>query len=161
MESSPLPSESEEVWRYTPIDDLELGEFVPVTSTPGELPEAGRIVTEMVEESLGRLSGQVVVHNGFPLSFGPQGDSGGAAIGGVAIGGADDVPGGQSMLGSVQRGGDALVRLNDAFLPDPILIDVPAGVVVPDPILIVHWCDSGETAVHRLGRLPAYLRPSR
>ena len=76
VESSPLPSESEEVWRYTPIDDLELGEFVPVTSTPGELPEAGRIVTEMVEESLGRLSGQVVVHNGFPLSFGPQGDSG-------------------------------------------------------------------------------------
>jgi Fe-S cluster assembly protein SufD len=141
VESSLLPSESEEVWRYTPIDDLELGEFVPVTSTPGELPEAGLIVTEMVEESLGRLSGQVVAHNGFPLSFGPQGDSGG-----VAIGGADDVPGGESMLGSVQRGGDALVRLNDAFLPDAVLIDVPAGVVVPDPILIVHWCDGAESA---------------
>ena len=39
VESSVLPSESEEVWRYTPIDDLDLGDFVPVTSSPGELPE--------------------------------------------------------------------------------------------------------------------------
>ena len=68
-----MPSESEEVWRYTPIDDLDLGEFAPVTSSPGELPEAGRIVTEVVGDDLGQLSGLVVVHNGFPLSFGPQG----------------------------------------------------------------------------------------
>ena len=133
-----MPSESEEVWRYTPIDDLNLDDFVPVTTAPGELPEAGRIVAEMVAESLGQLSGQVVVHNGFPLSFGPQGG------GGAVIGGAGDVPGAQAMVGSVQEGGDALVRLNDAFAPDAILIDVPAGVVVPDPILVVHWCDAGE-----------------
>ena len=29
------------------------------------------------------------------------------------------------MLGSVQQGGDALVRLNDAFAPDPVFVDVP------------------------------------
>jgi Fe-S cluster assembly protein SufD len=93
-----------------------------------------------VAESLGRLAGQVVVHNGFPLSFGPR-DGDGALIGGAA-----DAADGQSMVGSVQGGGDALVRLNDAFAPDTVLIDVPAGVVVPDPFLIVHWCDSDETA---------------
>jgi Fe-S cluster assembly protein SufD len=140
VESSAMPAESEEVWRYTPIDDLDLDEFLPVTVTPGELSEAGRIVTEMVEESLGRLSGRVVVHNGFPLSFSPQSPSG------VAIGGGGDVPGGQAMVGSVQVGGDALVRLNDAFLPDAVLIDVPAGVVVPHPILILHWCESDDAA---------------
>jgi Fe-S cluster assembly protein SufD len=134
-----MPSESEEVWRYSPIDDLDLGEFAPVTQPPGELPEAGRIVTEVVGDDLGQLSGLVVVHNGFPLSFGPQGGAGG-----VTIGGTGDVPGAQSMLGSVQVGGDALVRLNDAFVPDAVLVDVPAGVVVPEPILIVHWCDPGE-----------------
>jgi hypothetical protein len=142
VESSVLPSESEEVWRYTPIDDLDLGQFVPLTSRPGELSEAARLVTELVRESLGRLSGQVVVHNGFPVSFDPQGGSGG----GATIGGAGDVPGAQSMLGSVQVGGDALVRLNDAFVPDAVLVDVPAGVEVPDPILIVHWCDGGQAA---------------
>jgi len=50
------------------------------------------------------------------------------------------------MVGSVQVGGDALVLLNDAFVPEPILVDVPAGVVVPEPILVVHWCDGDETA---------------
>jgi Fe-S cluster assembly protein SufD len=137
VESSALPSESEEVWRYTPIDDLDLGEFVPVTTSPGELPETAGIVMEMISDSLGRLSAQVVVHNGFPLAF----DSPGG--GGAAVGGAGDVPGAESMLGSVQVGGDALVRLNDAFAPDAVLVDVPAGVEMPDPILIVHWCDAG------------------
>ena len=33
------------------------------------------------------------------------------------------------MVGRVQEGGDALVRLNDAFFPDAVLLDVPAGVV--------------------------------
>jgi Fe-S cluster assembly protein SufD len=146
VESSVLPSESEEVWRYTPIDDLDLGDFVPVTSSPGELPETARIVTEMMRESLGRLSGQVLVHNGFPLAFDSQGGGGGGGGAGAAVGGAAEVPGAQSMVGSVQVGGDALVRLNDAFAPDAVLIDVPAGTEVPDPILIVHWCDGGPAA---------------
>jgi Fe-S cluster assembly protein SufD len=141
VESTVLPSESEEVWRYTPIDDLDLGDFVPVTSSPGELPETARIVIEVMRESLGPLSGQVLVHNGFPLSFEPQGGGGGAAVGGAA-----DVTGARSMVGSVQVGGDALVRLNDAFAPDAVLVDVPAGTEVPDPILIVHWCDAGPAA---------------
>jgi Fe-S cluster assembly protein SufD len=141
VESSVLPSESEEVWRYTPIDDLDLADFVPVTSSPRELPEAARIVIEMLRDSLGPLSGQVLVHNGFPLSFDTQGGGCGAAVGGAA-----EVPGAQSMVGSVQVGGDALVRLNDAFAPDAVLIDVPAGTEVPDPILIVHWCDGGPAA---------------
>jgi Fe-S cluster assembly protein SufD len=48
------------------------------------------------------------------------------------------------MLGSVQEGGDALVRLNDAFTPDPVFVDVPAGVRVEAPVLIVHWCDASS-----------------
>ena len=48
------------------------------------------------------------------------------------------------MLGSVQQGGDALVRLNDAFAPDPVFVDVPAGMQVGAPVLIVHWCDGAS-----------------
>ena len=54
------------------------------------------------------------------------------------------------MLGSVQHGGDALVRLNDAFAPDPVFLDVPAGVTVDGPVLLVHWCDPGAAAFPRL-----------
>jgi Fe-S cluster assembly protein SufD len=105
------------------------------------LPEAGRIVAEMIAETLGQLCTQVIVHNGFPLSF-----TGQAAAGVAVVGASDTVPSAADMVGSAQVGGDSLVRLNDAFMPDAVLIDVPAGAVVPDPILIVHWCQDAEGA---------------
>jgi len=135
-----MPSESEEVWRYTPIDELNLDEFAPVTASPGPFPDEGRIFSELVVAALGPLSGEVAVHNGHPLSF-----FAGEGEGTFSLGGVNDVPDAASMVGGVQVGGDSTVRLNDAFGPDPVLVDVPDGVVVPAPILIVHWCDGGES----------------
>ena len=136
-----MPSESEEVWRYSPIDELDLSEFAPVTKPPGSLPEDGETFNQKVTSTIGTLSGLAVVHNGHPLSFSTYG-----AAGGFSFGGSDDMAGGSEMVGSVQLGGDALVLLNDAFLADAVLIDVPAGLVVPDPILVVHWCAPEEKA---------------
>jgi Fe-S cluster assembly protein SufD len=130
-----MPSESEEVWRYTPIDELDLEEFAPVTSPPGPLPDEGEIFRELVLSTVGRVSGEAVVHNGYPLSFRTN-----DAESGLFFGGCNDSAGGSEMVGGVQVGGDTLVLLNDAFLPDAVLIDVAAGVVIPDPILVVHWC---------------------
>jgi Fe-S cluster assembly protein SufD len=130
-----MPAESEEVWRYTPIDELNLDVFEPVTTVPGVLPEEGKVFGELVASTLGSLSGQVLVYNGYPLMFSQAG-----AESTFSFGGANDTAGGPTMVGGVQSGGDALVRLNDAFLPDAVLIDVPAGVVVPHPILVVQWC---------------------
>jgi Fe-S cluster assembly protein SufD len=135
-----MPSESEEVWRYTPIDELKLNEFAPVTQPPGPLPEEGEIFRDMAASTIGSVSGLAVVHNGHPLSFATFGAERGFSFGG------SEVVDGTSMVGTVQVGGDALVRLNDAFLADAVLIDVPDGVVVPDPILIVHWCAAEATA---------------
>jgi Fe-S cluster assembly protein SufD len=132
-----MPSESEEVWRYSPIKELDLEAFGPVAGG-----EAGRAEAEAylgaLTPLLGELSGHVVVHNGSPGEFcGAVGA--GSAFG---FGGAADVAGAQAMVGSIQVGGDSLVRLNDAFAPDAIVVDVPAGVVVPHPIVVLHWCDS-------------------
>jgi Fe-S cluster assembly protein SufD len=128
------------VWRYTPIDDLNLDEFEPVTAAPGALPEVGEAFRGSVLAMLGPLSGQAVVYNGHPLSFSTSGSTRP-----FSFGGAGDVPGGPAMVGSVQVGGDALVLLNDAFSPDAVLIDVPDGVEVPEPVLVVHWCDASAT----------------
>ena len=65
------------------------------------------------------------MHNGRAGTFTVAAATNGA---GFAFGRADDVPGSRHLLGSVQSGGDALVRLNDAFAPDPVFVDVPAGV---------------------------------
>jgi Fe-S cluster assembly protein SufD len=137
--SCPLPSESEEVWRYTPINALALDDFGPPTSD-GPAP-AGDQLLAAVTAALGPLAGSVLVHNGRAGIFTTPGPAAAAAF---AFGRADDVAGSSAMLGAVQEGGDALVRLNDAFAPDPVFVDVPAGVDVGAPVLIVHWCDGAS-----------------
>ncbi len=139
--SSPLPSESEEVWRYTPVDDLALEEFAPPVAD-GPAP-AGDQLLAALGSALGAVAGSVLVHNGRASACTTSGTPG------FAFGGADAVPGARDMLGAVQEGGDALVRLNDAFAPDPLFIDVPAGMSVDAPVLIVHWCDPGSSSFPR------------
>ena len=41
---------------------------------------------------------------------------------------------------------DAFTVLHDAFLAGGALIQVPAGVVVEDPILVLHWCEGDGRA---------------
>jgi Fe-S cluster assembly protein SufD len=131
------------VWRYTPIDDLALGELAPAEAG-GPDPAADELLAT-VTSALGPLSGSVLVLSGRPVAFVP-----GAADGaGFAFGRAADVPGAPDMLGSVQSGGDALVRLNDAFAPDPVFVDVADGVTVERPLLVVHWCAAGAASFPR------------
>jgi Fe-S cluster assembly protein SufD len=141
--STPLPSESEEVWRYSPIDRLALDEFAP--GLPDGPAPAGEELRGAVEAALGSVAAGVLVHNGRAGTF-----VAGPASAALSFGRAEDVPGSPDMLGSVLRGGDALVRLNDAFAPDPVFVDVPAGVTVDGPVLLVHWCDPATAAFPRL-----------
>ena len=144
--STPLPSESEEVWRYTPIDQLDLAGFASPTppgtpnGTNGDAAHADALLTDLTI-SLGSLAGHVLVHNGVPGTF-VLGTETSAPPALVSFGDASDVPHAEEMLGSVQDGGDALVRLNDAFVPDVVFVDVPVGVSVEAPLLVVHWCDA-------------------
>ncbi len=143
--STTLPSESEEVWRYSPIDHLALDELAPAPAG-GPDPDAVQL-RAAVEAALGTTAGSVLVHNGRAGTF-VTADGPGTA--GLAFGRADDVPGSRQMLGSAQHGGDALVRLNDAFAPDPVFVDVPAGVTVAGPLVVVHWCDPAGATFPRL-----------
>jgi Fe-S cluster assembly protein SufD len=133
LASCALPSESEEVWRYTPINSLKLEDFAPPTHD-GPAPAGDQLLSALTA-ALGPMAGSVLVHNGRASVFTASGAD-------FAFGRAEDVPGSAESLGSVQQGGDALVRLNDAFAPDPVFVDVPEGVHVEAPVLIVHWCDS-------------------
>jgi Fe-S cluster assembly protein SufD len=79
---------------------------------------------------------------------------------GVRVGGIED--GDEDLLGQVLSGGDAFVRMNDAFHPGAVAVDVAAGIVLDAPVVIVHWCtasgaDAGADAsfprsVVRVGR---------
>jgi Fe-S cluster assembly protein SufD len=130
--SCELPSESEEVWRYTPINQLALDDFA-APSQDGPAPAGDQLLAALTT-ALGSVAGSVLVHNGCASAFT-------TTAAGLSFGRAEDVAGSSDMLGSVQQGGDALVRLNDAFAASPVFVDVPAGVRVEAPVLIVHWCD--------------------
>jgi Fe-S cluster assembly protein SufD len=134
-----LPTESEEVWRYSPINELKLDAYSP--AQPGSDPVDGQALLDSVAAEFGPFSGRVLVVNGFPgapATTGPPGT--------FRFGLSEEWPEAKSMVGSVQEGGDALVRLNDAFLPDAVLLDVPDGNEIADPFLIVHWCDQEGAA---------------
>lgn len=136
--SCPMPSESEEVWRYSPINALALDDFAPPTND-GPAPAGDQLLAALTT-ALGPIAGSVLVHNGRAGAFTTPGPT----AEGFTFGRADDVAGSSAMLGAVLDGGDALVRLNDAFAPDPVFVDVPDGVDVGAPVLIVHWCDGAS-----------------
>ncbi|HVT41589.1 MAG TPA: SufD family Fe-S cluster assembly protein [Acidimicrobiales bacterium] len=133
------------MWRYTPIDRLALEDFAPDPAgdaPPTAVPAASDLL-EALTADIGRTAGTVLVHNGHVVQRG--GPAAGTAGTTFDFGTAADVPAAREMLGSVQEGGDALVRLNDAFTPEPVFVDVPAGVAVDGPLLVVHWCDGSAT----------------
>jgi Fe-S cluster assembly protein SufD len=134
-----LPTEEEEVWRYSPIGQLSLDRYEPVAAN-GATPDGSDLAASLAR-TLGPTAAVVLVHNGWPVSTTLT------SIVGLAVGGTADVAAARDVVGSVQRGGDALVRLNDAFTPDAVVVDVLPHAIVEEPVLVVHWCDGESTAV--------------
>jgi Fe-S cluster assembly protein SufD len=71
-----------------------------------------------------------------------HGDLGRARVGHAsALDGADD------LLGELPESADALVWLHHALAADPVLVEVPAGVTVAEPIVVRHAGPADGTAV--------------
>lgn len=137
FESMPLPSEKEEVWRYTPIDELDLGAYRPEPRAQAA-PDAGvGAYVDALRADVGALSALVVTSGGRVSVLEAPALPAGAMVGGLEM--ASEVA--QEALGRVLTGGDALVRLNDAFAPDVVVVDVPAGTALDAPVVVVHWCE--------------------
>jgi len=141
-----MPSEKEEVWRYSPIDSLDLDAFGPVpVSDPESWAElaADRRMAALADGVVADVpdrSALVVVRDGRVVSAARSGLPDQVVVEGVVglrQGGGSEGP---VQPGVVLTDGDALVRLSDAYLPDALLVDVPPGVVIEQPIVVVHWC---------------------
>ncbi len=133
----PMPSEKEEVWRYTPIDELRLDDYAP--SDGESLGTLGSAFLDGVVADLPQRVALVTVVDGRPVAVErpelPES---------VRVGGLDVLGDEEDVVGRVLRGGDALVRLSDAFHPDVVVVDVPQRVVLDAPIVVVHWCSTAD-----------------
>jgi Fe-S cluster assembly protein SufD len=132
-----LPTEAEEMWRYSRISELDLDAYAPaVDATDGEVSPA------LPAGTLER-SALVVVHNGrlVRAEVDPSLEARGLIVAGLA-----DLPSGDGLLGRVATTADAFTELNTAFSPGATVIAVPPGLAVELPIVVVHHLDGSGTA---------------
>ena len=136
-----LPTDAEEVWRYSRIGDLDLDAYAPPPPGPVREPGAGPVAAELeaLVELAGPHSGLVVVSNGriTSVELDPA-----LAARGVELGPLAAAADGDDLLGSVAGPVDPFVDLSTAFVDEGILVRVPRRVVVPHPVLVLHWVDA-------------------
>jgi len=135
-----LPLTDEEVWRYSRVDELDLDEFAPIVADATSQPTEPPAEVAALLESLGRIAGSVVTRNGTVVSVALDAD---VAASGVRLGRASELDGSDDLIDAVAgEPTDAFSILNRAFAPDAVVVHVPRGQVVPDPIVVVHWLDA-------------------
>ena len=138
-----LPDPSEEIWRYSRISELDLDAYRPATEA-GAGPEAGAGLGALAvgAEGTGERAALVVVHNGRParIEVDPA-----LAARGLVVADVADLPDGDDILGRTPVI-DAFSELNTAFLPGATVIRIPRGMVVDQPIVIVHHLDGDGVA---------------
>ncbi|MGZ6930108.1 MAG: Fe-S cluster assembly protein SufD [Acidimicrobiia bacterium] len=136
------PTDAEEIWRYSRINELDLGRFRPLTADELGAPDAvsapgaGPFGAEVGEHAalLVVRDGRVVHHE-----IDPELEARGVTVCGIATCDEATVA---PYLGSVADASpDAFTVLHDAFLAGGPFVRVPRGVVVERPIVVVHWAD--------------------
>jgi Fe-S cluster assembly protein SufD len=135
--SGPLPSEKDEVWRYSRIDQLDLDRFHPAGtesagSTGGPGPSPSDRVHSLVT-SLGPRAGLMITIDGVLATVASSvGDDA------LILGRATEQDHPEAVLGSVVDDPRDFLLLNDAFAVDPLVVDVAAGATIEEPIVVVH-----------------------
>ncbi len=139
------PSDSEEIWRYSRINQFDPEQYRPLTPTDpglvdGPAPGGGPVAAEA-----GERAGLVVVHNGRVVrcELDETLSAKGVTIDDLSAG--DDTI--RAALGTCSTASpDAFTELHDAFLVGGAFIAVPPGVVVEKPIVVLHWSEGDGLA---------------
>ncbi|MBL8776647.1 MAG: SufD family Fe-S cluster assembly protein [Acidimicrobiales bacterium] len=142
-----VPTTEEEVWRYSRIGELDLAAFRPVEPpATDDLLDRCRARADAV---VGERAGLLVIVDGHVVHA--ELDEAVAAMG-VVLAAAAETAVGEQILGSVVTAPvDYFGALNDAHAPGPSVLDLPRGVVVDRPIVVVqHTATDGALSLPRL-----------
>lgn len=133
FEAADLPTDSAEEWRYSRIEELDLGRYRPADrpASPAELPSA--VVALLGKALAAETPATVIVTSDGWLSPLP------ALPAGVEI--RD-----QAAFGEVSGEPDPFVTLNAALAPSPLRIRVAPGQVLNAPLVVVHVATSAGAA---------------
>lgn len=132
-----LPTEAEEVWRYSRIGELDLEAYRPA---PDETTTRPAPVLPALVGSIGPTSALIVIDHGYLRTVEREPDPASQRLEvGPALAPDEDPVG--------QPGTDALTELNTAFGPGPVVLGVPGGVCIPHPVVVVQVVSTPGTAV--------------
>jgi Fe-S cluster assembly protein SufD len=135
-----MPSDSDEVWRYSRIHSIDLHQFGPTE------PQSTAVDPELIEGA----AATVIIRDGRVSAITRTESLGKATVQTIS-----EHAEGEKLLNSVRGdAGDAVAHLHDANLTDVIVIDVPRGFHVGAPIVIDTYADaqSGLTVPHTIVR---------
>jgi Fe-S cluster assembly protein SufD len=141
------PTPAEEIWRYSRIDELDLARYTPFREeelgSPGDqrAPGGGPWAAEA-----GTRAGMLVVRDGHVVHHELDAalEAKGVRVCDIATCDDDAI---RDLYGRAANAtADAFTTLHDAFVPGGALVHVPPGIVVEDPILILHWCEGDQRA---------------
>jgi len=141
------PTDAEEIWRYSRINQFDLDHYRPLTAdelgAPDHepVPGGGPFGAE-----LGARAALVVVRDGRVVhhELDPELAARGVTVCGIATCDAGRV---EPWLGTIASASpDAFTVLHDAFLAGGAFVHVPRGVVVEQPIVVLHWAEGDGLA---------------
>ena len=130
--SVPVPSPDEEIWRYSRVGEIDLSERDLVVA-PGT---AETTAVDGLLKALADRAALVHLIDGHVVDL----DRTSALDGlGARVGPAGVEDAGERVLGSaLGEASDYFELLNDAFSADPVVIEIPDGVDVEGPIVVVN-----------------------
>jgi Fe-S cluster assembly protein SufD len=137
------PKESEEIWRYSRIQELDLSRYAPSaprgTVALDDLPAP----VQQLVAAAGLEATLIVSHNGGegPV-LRPQ-----RGLDVVPIGRGPFEDGGEPVTALSGPRADVWKAMNGAFVRTPWRVTVSAGVEVTAPLVVVHWLDEDGAAL--------------
>jgi Fe-S cluster assembly protein SufD len=133
FEAGPLPTEADEIWRYSRVGELDPGAWAPAPA-----PGAGSVPSgvQRIVDRVGRRAAVAVTVDGYLVHHDAPG-------GGVRI---DEAGADLDALSAGAEPWDAFAELNTAQAPTPVVVSVPSGEVVEDPLVVCHWVASEGAA---------------
>jgi Fe-S cluster assembly protein SufD len=137
------------VWRYSRIDDLDLDDFRPASETAADSGPADGALDRLrpLLDATPDRAALVVARNGRIVHTELGGDLAAKGLRADRIGEAD----GDVLGGAIDRAPDVFLGFNDAFLGEPVLVRVPAGITVGGPVVVAHLTEGdGLAAFPRL-----------
>ncbi|MGA2519434.1 MAG: SufD family Fe-S cluster assembly protein [Acidimicrobiales bacterium] len=156
--ASSVPTESEEVWRYSGIDRFDLGAYAPAVADDAGSAAAVSAARDLAA-ALGPRAALVVTRNGHieAVDVSPTAPADGLSVAGAraALTGGRGISVSETdAFGILSPGGDAFGALHDAFLDDVVLVRVARKTTVQEPVVIVHLVDAAVPGAAGLSAFP-------